>query len=210
MHRTPQVRSLAFGAISFLVVAAPHGRAADSHRSVMALPAINQQGSPIQIVQIRSTNDNFFDTVVVKNTSDKAISAIQFGVMYSPSPDKSSLKPLLYKGESLWKTIYLNEQKELSLSMEPPTAILARTKSWGADVIAEIGVLDVTFDTGERFTFDPERSNGFSSKPIASSSGIKACTQNPRGIAVSVIALSQAGQPHIPQPAQMRSESNRW
>jgi len=151
--------------LSLLLVAAflPATFGAARVRQVPLGLALFQPGSPVSIVQGESTEDYIFERVGVKNTSDRLVTSVTFGLMFISTDDKAqSIKPKLFTARPVATNLRPGEEASLSAYVLPYSEIFERASELNVDsVMAQLGLLRVEFADGTAWLAERSADGGF-------------------------------------------------
>jgi len=152
------------------------------------LLSMPQQASPLLILSATSTADRPYSTVRVRNTSDRQIARVEFGIAVHEASDLEGLRQLVPTTAAL--RIDPSQEASVSLDFGVTTSELARRVDNRG--VAEVGVRSVAFAAGEPWSSRIDTRRRFSDAPLHYAPSGVACSGAP-GTVSSVLAMMFRG-----------------
>ncbi len=124
----------------------------------------SQVDSPVEIMSAKSTHDFIYESVGIRNSGARRITAVKFGVLvYSETSDGSRVEPTLLESGLIRTDIRPGESRTLDVYLSRREDFLATPSSFATRSIADLGVLEVVFQDAPSWRFDAEAKGTFRS-----------------------------------------------
>ena len=127
--------------------------------------AVEEQGLPIKIMNATSTTDFAFSDVGVKNTTNRIVRSITFGVVLYDPKAGSRVMPVVLAGKQVLTNIEPGAEATVHPNFMRLTDLLNDLKNRElVSATADLGVTKIEFDDGSSWTFEVQPREGFRAK----------------------------------------------
>jgi hypothetical protein len=121
----------------------------------------SQPGCPVEIVATDATRDDLFDHVEVRNVSKRRILAVGFGAAIDSAPS-SEAKPVFVESPVIPTVLDPGQSATVFAFFLPPQEARSKATGFGGQPLqVRLGVVEVDFDSGVSWTFNPAQAGGF-------------------------------------------------
>ena len=139
--------------LSLLLVAASTVSAGNTQEMRIPLGFVRHlDGAPVRILSYHSGQGSAYTGAVIRNESAKEIAAVVFAAAIVPRSE--ALPSEWVRTHEIAVPLKPNAEESVKLGMIPDPRIDEAHKKYGAGMWMELGVVDVLFHDGSRWSFD--------------------------------------------------------
>jgi hypothetical protein len=120
----------------------------------------SQPGCPVETVATHATRDDLFDHVEVRNVSKRRILAVGFSAAIDSGPS-SVAKPVFVESPVIPTALDPGQSTTVFAFFLPPQEARSKAARFrGQPLRVRLGVVEVDFDSGVSWTFNPAQAGG--------------------------------------------------